>query len=123
MFNHLHYVPILKWKLGEYQALSRLAPSVKDRITPLLEIPAVGYDFEKHRTSKSLDDHLSDFGRRLKSKWQARACFVDTKPIGALERLADGAHPLDRVLGLARAEGCQAIPAIGLSSDVDYREA
>ena len=123
MFNHLHYVPILKWKLGEYQALSRLENTVKDRVTPLIEIPAVGYDFENSRTAKSLDDHLKDFGRRLKSKWPARLCFVDTKNIAASERLADASHPLTRVLKLARAEGCMAIPVVSLSSDTDYRQA
>ena len=123
MFNHLHYVPILKWKLGEYQALSRLAPAVKDRITPLLEIPAVGYDFEKHRTSKSLDDHLADFGRRLKAKWQARACFIDLRLIDQSERMSDGSHPLDRVLTSARSEGCNTIPVIAVGSDADYLKA
>ena len=123
MFNHLHYVPILKWKLGEYQALARLAAAAKERVAPLLEIPAVGYDFEKHRTSKSLDDHLSDFGRRLKSKWQARPCFVDLRLIDHLERMADGTHPLVRVLSLARLEGCHTIPVIALGSDTDYLQA
>ena len=122
MFNHLQYVPILKWKLGEYQALSRLENAVKDRVTPLIEIPAVGYDFENSRTAKSLDDHLKDFGRRLKAKWPARLCFVDTKNIAASERLADASHPLTRVLTLARSEGCMAIPVVSLSSDADYRQ-
>ncbi len=39
------YSPILKWKLGEYLALSRLNESVKNHIVPLIEIPKVGYDF------------------------------------------------------------------------------
>lgn len=123
MFNHLHYVPILKWKLGEYQALSRLTPNVKDRIVPLLEIPAVGYDFEKHRSSKSLDDHLSDFGRRLKSKWQARPAFIDVRLIAPSERMADGTHPLERLLTQSRSEGCHAIPVIALNSDSEYLQA
>jgi hypothetical protein len=123
LFNHLQYVPILKWKLGEYQALARLENAVKDRVTPLIELPAVGYDFENSRVAKSLDDHLKDFGRRLKSKWAARPCFVDTKNIAASERLADGSHPLTRVIELARSEGCGAIPVAALSSDAAYRDA
>jgi len=123
MFNHLQYVPILKWKLGEYQALARLENAVKDRVTPLIEIPAVGYDFENSRVAKSLDDHLKDFGRRLKSKWAARASFVDAKNIAPTERLADGSHPLTRAMELARAEGCGAIPVAALSGDPDYRDA
>ena len=48
MFGHQHYVPVLKWKLGEYQALHRLASDIKDRMTPLIEIPDIGYDFDAH---------------------------------------------------------------------------
>ncbi|MET3646148.1 beta family protein [Phyllobacterium ifriqiyense] len=120
MFNHLHYVPILKWKLGEYQALTKLSAAVKERITPLLEIPSIGYDFENSRNSKSLDDHLKDFGKRLKSKWQNRRCFVDLKYIGASDRLADGTHPLQHVLTLAHNEGCVVTPVIALTSDAAY---
>lgn len=123
MFNHTHYVPIIKWKLGEYQALARLESSVKDRVTPLIELPAVGYDFENSRVAKSLDDHLKDFGRRLKAKWASRTCFVDTKNIAASEQMADGSHPLERVTQLARTEGCVAIPVAALSSDSEYRRA
>jgi hypothetical protein len=123
MFNHLQYVPILKWKLGEYQALSRLDNAVKDRVTPLIEIPAVSYDFEKSQIAKSLDDHLMDFGRRLKSKWAARPCFVDTSYIAASDRLADGSHPMTRVMELARKESCGPIPVVSLSSDQAHREA
>lgn len=123
MFNHLHYVPVLKWKLGEYQALARLHGPVKDYLTPLLEIPAVGYDFENSRTAKSLDEHLKDFGRRLKSKWQARSCFVDLRYIGASERMADGSHPVGRVFELARAEGCSPVPVVALHSDATFRQA
>src|ERR1039458_5627287 len=79
MFNHHHYVPILKWKMGEYQALNRLTDQVKDGLTPLLEIPPVGFDHETGQDRESADAHLGDFGRRLKSKWPGRSCFVDLK--------------------------------------------
>ena len=46
MFTQRHYVPVLKWKQGEYQALYRLSNAVKDNLTPLLEIPPIGFDFE-----------------------------------------------------------------------------
>jgi hypothetical protein len=116
MFSHLHYVPILKWRLGEYQALSRLDTTTKERVTPLLEIPPVGFDFEKKRLSKTLDNHLKDFGRRLKSKWGARYCFVDVKHLDANETLADGSHPLKRAMQLARENFCSGIPVVSLSS-------
>ena len=117
MFNHRHYVPILKWKMGEYQALQRLTAPVKDGLTPLLEIPPVGFDFETGQHKESADDHLGDFGRRLKSKWQARQCFVDLKYLPPHTRMAGGRHYVDVVFETARAEGCAAIPVVGFAND------
>jgi hypothetical protein len=120
MFNHRHYVPVLKWKMGEYQALSRLGDVVKDRLTPLLEIPPVGFDFETGQHKESADDHLGDFGKRLRSKWQARPCFVDLKWIPPTTRCEGGQHCVEFVFATARAEGCGAIPVVGLSSDAAF---
>ncbi|MBZ0145999.1 MAG: beta family protein [Pseudorhodoplanes sp.] len=120
MFNHRHYVPILKWKMGEYQALHRLANPVKDRITPLLEIPPVGFDFETNTQRESTDDHLGDFGKRLKSKWQARPCFVDLKHLPATARCAGGRHCVEVLFETARAEGCSAIPVVGFANDAAF---
>jgi hypothetical protein len=117
VFNHRHYVPILKWKMGEYQALHRLAGPMKERITPLIEIPPVGFDFETGTYKESPDDHLGDFGKRLKSKWQARPCFVDLKYLPATTRCAGGLHCVEVLFQTARAEGCSAIPVVCLAAD------
>lgn len=122
MPNYDHYVPVLKWKMGEYQALSRLSDSVKSKITPLIEIPPVGFDFELSQNRESWESHLGDFGKRLKSKWQGRPCFVDLKWVPSDVRIGRQ-HPLDFVLGQARTEGCAAIPVLSLSSDRPSRQA
>lgn len=120
MFNHRHYVPILKWKMGEYQALQRLTAPVKDGLTPLLEIPPVGFDFETGQQKETADDHLGDFGRRLKSKWQARSCFVDLKFLPPHTRMAGGHHYVDAVFNAARTEGCATIPVVSFASDAAF---
>lgn len=108
MVSHQHYVPILKWKLGEYQALYHLTNTIKDKLTPLLEIPAIGFDFETGRDRKTIDDHLGDFGKRLKAKWHSRFCFVDTKYIGPPTRMDDGRHFIETIFEDARDKGCRA---------------
>ena len=40
------YVPALRWRQGEYQALAGLAAAAKDRIVPYVTIPEVEFDFE-----------------------------------------------------------------------------
>ncbi|MEW6532344.1 MAG: beta family protein [Thermodesulfobacteriota bacterium] len=120
MFTHKHYVPVLKWKQGEYQALNRLDNAVKDNLTPLLEIPPVGYDFETGIERESIDDHLDDFGRRLKAKWHNRPCFVDAKYVDSAVRMSDGRHFIETIFEHARSERCRAIPVVGLSNDLPW---
>ena len=38
VFDHRHYVPILRWKRAEWVALRHLKPEDRARITPLVEI-------------------------------------------------------------------------------------
>jgi hypothetical protein len=123
MFNHRHYVPILKWKMGEYQALQRLSDPVKDLLTPLLEVPPVGFDHESGQDRESIDSHLGDFGRRLKSKWQSRACFVDLKYLPLQTRLAGGRHYVEGVFADARNEGCTATPVVSFANDMPFTTA
>lgn len=72
------YMPILKWRQGEYLAVGRTSEGVKDGIYPLFEIPIEQWDFENDAPAKSLDDHLKNVGRRLSSNWKARRCLFDS---------------------------------------------
>ncbi len=47
------YVPSLKWRLAEYQALCRLHEPVKDRITPLINVPPLEWYFEEKKLKKT----------------------------------------------------------------------
>ena len=114
MFDENHYVPILKWRMGEYQALLHLKRTVKDWCTPLLEIPTEAWDFEEEKPAKSLDDHLSSFGKRLKAKWDTAICFVDSPYIDGAAKVASGQHHLEFIFDQARAAKCKAIPVVGL---------
>src|SRR5262245_15590588 len=107
-FDHRHYVPCLRCKLGEYQAMLHLSDTVKKFITPLIEVPEIGFDFETETSSKSIDIHLAPFAKRVKAKWQQRPCFVDLRLIGALQRMANGTHPVKFAFDELRALGCSA---------------
>lgn len=118
-------MPILKWKMGEYQALERLDKGSKDGIVPLFEVPTIGYDFEKQQDAKSLDAHLKDFGKRLKAKWDSRVCLVDLQFItnGKPCHMVSGHHCVDAIFLDARANGCHAIPVITLGADAAFKQA
>jgi hypothetical protein len=123
MITHFQYVPVLKWRQGEYQALLRLASPHKDSVIPLLEICPPEFDFETQRPAKSLDDHLRKFGARLQLKWGSRLAFIDASLLAENARMADGMHPLTSVLADARARGARLVPVTSLARGDDYQAA
>lgn len=116
------YVPCLRWKQGEYQALFRLSSDTKDMITPLIEIPEIGYDFENATESTTIDEHLSQFAKRVNDKWHNRYCLVDIHNVGVLNLLETGQHPLAFVFDDLRLKGALAIPVIDLDQDMAYQD-
>ena len=117
-FDSRQYVPCLRWKQGEYQALFWLSSNARESIVPLIEIPEIGYDFERRTNSKSIDEHLSKFAKRVKDKW-GRHCLVDMHLIESSQRMNSGQHPFAFVLEDLRLKGVLAIPVIHLKQDCD----
>lgn len=111
------YVPCLRWKQGEYQALFRLSPDIKDILVPLIEVAEIGFDFETGIANKTVDAHLSAFAKRVKDKWGAQPCFVDMHLIEAAQRMASGEHPFIAVFHDLRLSGASAIPIVRLEQD------
>ncbi len=121
--NSNYYVPCLRWKQGEYLALSKLSSSTKDILKPLIEIPEIGYDFEKQSDSKTIDEHLSKMAHRVKTNWGHRSCFLDIRLIESSERMNTGRHPLTFVFDEFRAKDILATPVIDLRQDFDCQNA
>lgn len=120
--DHTSYVPILKGKEGEYEALKELPNSIKARLVPLIEIIPIPWDFENNVPAKSLDDHLSTVNAKLLDSWgKQHSCFLDLCWIPESERMADGTHPVTCVLDGARANGLLVIPVTGLRRDRNYQ--
>jgi hypothetical protein len=122
-FDHRHYVPFLRWKQGEYLAMSRLSIPAKEFITPLIEVPEIGFDFEANTLARSLDVHLSPFATRIRKHWQMRPCFVDLNRIDPSTMMADGRHPVIFVFADLRSKNCMAIPVIGINRNRQYKQA
>lgn len=122
-FDHHHYVPCLRWKQGEYQAIYRLVDETKNSLTPLIEVAEIGYDFEARKPSKTVDEHLAPLAKRVAAKWSGRPFFVDLKLIQGETQMADGRHPVTFVQDELRGRECPAVPVIGLDRDLDYQQA
>jgi len=125
-FDHSHYVPCLRWKQGEYKAVSQLPPSSKLMLMPLIEVPEFGrpehgWDHETASKTKTIDKHLALFVKRVYKKWVDSPCFLDLSLISPDQRMENGVHPLSFIFKELRGLlGCQAIPVTGLLRDEKY---
>jgi len=117
------YVPCLRWKQGEYQALLRLSSAIKSVLVPLIEVSEIGYDFEARTDNKTVDDHLSTFPKRVGEKWGTRPCFVDMHLIAESERMNTGEHPFAFVFDGLRLRGVSAIPVVRFEQDLACKAA
>lgn len=122
MFNEKHYVPILKWKRGEQVALEKLDTISKSKLTPLIEIVPIAYDFKNECPKESIDKHLDDFCDQLRAAWGLdRPVFIDLDYLAIDDRMVDGRHPLKFLFDELRREQLSAIPVTGNNRDTDYQ--
>lgn len=122
MFTTYHYVPILKWKMGEYSALAELSDEIKNNITPLIEIPPIPYDFIHEEPARSVDHHLNGVVSQIKdSIGIKKPIFLDMFFIEFEEKMDDGAHPLYFLAEQARQENIVLIPVTGFERNDSYQ--
>ena len=84
------YVPCLRWRQAEYQALLALSDRAKDSIVPLITIPDLEFDFEDGTPKKTVGEHVGTFPKRYKEKWTTRKAWIDADPNIQTEVMADG---------------------------------
>lgn len=130
MFNHKHYVPVLKWKRGERSALSLLSDEEKASLTPLFEINPIPYDHQKREFKKTLDGYLGNFGADLSSCLSApKQIFIDAHTIHDDGRLTsnitleNGLTPLEYTVNEANNSGFTAVPVTSLRRYDEYHTA
>jgi len=122
VFDYRHYVPTLKWRQGEYKALATLAADVKERITPLLEIPAIAWDYEEERPQKTIDQHLSQIPQQIEANWGNAYAFIDCNLVGS-ERIKGQTHPVQWIAAGATEKNLRLIPVTSLDRDTNYQAA
>lgn len=115
-----HYVPFLKWRQSEYQALFKLKKEIKDSITPFIIIPPIEYDFEERRLKKTIEEHIEPMPRRLKDKWGSRVALLDFHNSIEFQTMNNGVSVVQFVHEQAIAMGCKLIPVISMTKSAWY---
>ena len=112
------YVPSLRWRMGEYQALFRLTDTAKSRIVPYITIPEIEYDFESRRLKKTIQKHVEPFAERYKAKWYQRPSWISVHPSIMDNKMNDRQDILSYVFDELRPFKATAIPAISLQTNL-----
>jgi hypothetical protein len=118
------YVPLLKGKAGELDALGRLSGDQKLQLTPLIDVPQIAIE-SSEEVPKSLDDYLDRKVTRMAKAWQGVVTpllidLFDTDPAG---RTKNGQHPVSYLFESLRRRGIPAIPTTGLDRDDGFQSA
>lgn len=119
-----HYVPILKAKRGEFQALQKMQRAVKLCFTPLLEIPPVPWDYAREGPLKTIDGHLASFPPAIQKAWGTRRVFfVDAFMLEGAGRTARKVQPLAHLFDKCRQLGLLPVPVTGFDRTRNYQRA
>lgn len=123
MKGHRHYVPILKSKQGELEAVRGLSTITKQNITPLLEVIPVPWDFQQDKPKMSLKDHLDKSAVKINKAFGCDLIFfLDMMLLNMTGSIA-GIHPLEYFFNELNKYSLKVIPTIGLAQSIDYQQA
>jgi hypothetical protein len=94
MFDHKHYVPIIRWKEAERLALKDLGHKEKAGVTPLIEITPRAVASEGTPSITEVDWRLSKVAKEILEHWGNAPIFLDLGLIEPGIRASGGTHPV-----------------------------
>ena len=77
MFDHTHYVPILRWKAAEHRALRQIPDEKRLYFTPLIELVPPEFRLKKMRKARDLSGLLQALVGQLASRTRGFPFFLD----------------------------------------------
>lgn len=123
MFDHRCYVPILRWKRGEWVALRCLTEEVRTSLTPLVEVTPKSFAPRRDGSLPTVSEALSKVAQDLASNWGWRPVFLDLWHLRADLRSENGLHALVYLAAEARSRGASPIPVTGVGRGAEYQAA
>lgn len=122
-FDHRHYVPSLRCKQGEFQALRELSPTIRASITPLFEVQPLPDDYDANDAQQTANVPLATLPKRISDAAMGTACMIDAGQIDPTARMASGEHPLLWVCNETASKKTNLIPVTSPDRDPDYNAA
>jgi hypothetical protein len=117
------YVPILRWKRGEWVALRHLNEDIRASITPLVELTPKSSGPRSDGSRPTVSETLCKVASDLVANWGWRPVFFDLMHLNEMMRSDDGLPALVYLSRQARSRGASIIPVTGLRRGIASREA
>lgn len=128
MFDFKHYIPVLRWKAAEKDALKNLSEKSRERVTPLLEIimPSPKNFRDENNNFKPTEVLLKESISKLKSNllktseeilrcWGKLPVFIDFNLIAGDNLKVES---LNNIIKDAAASGIKLVPITNLNSNM-----
>ena len=140
-FDHTHYMPVLRCKKAEKDALQQLPPLIRSKMTPLIEIPRnfsvketdangkqkkIPLEQSDPRIPQLLDERLHKTCADIAEVWFECPVLLDLQHLCSEWRLPDGRHPVEATWHYARNFSTfppDPVPVVNLHSDAAFLQA
>lgn len=124
MFDHKHYVPIIRWKEAERLALRGLGRKERARMTPLIEVTPKALASKGLSSPKDVDRGLGKVAVEIVKDWGDGPLFIDLGLIEQGIRASGGTHPLKVLFEDGNRRFLPSfIPVTALDRDAAYQDA
>lgn len=120
MFSYTHYVPILKLKMGEVNALKELEVGRKKCLTPFFEITPIPWDYDNDQLSKTLEEHVLKVPANIEKCWGEESFFLDFKYVEE-DVVAGSSKPMTTTYERIGAAGGNVVPVTGINRDEKFQ--
>lgn len=117
------YSPSLRWKKGEYLALSSLDEPIKDHILPHIIIPPLSARDTEQNRKLSQDEFFPVQIGRIAKHWGRRTCLLDTRFVEFASGHVEDGEKLFSFLNATFKFGCAAIPMFDLETSLSRLDA
>jgi hypothetical protein len=118
VFDHKHYVPIIRWKYGERIALRELFPEDKARLTPLLQL--TGDVAAAYVASGNVNSSIAMLLSEIREHWGNAPAFLDLNEL-VFATESNTIAAIKRVFTEALYLGLDLIPVTTLSREAWYQ--
>lgn len=121
------YVPSLRIRAAELQALKEFTPDQTSRVCPLFTLPPIEFNFETGEEKTDIDTHVERRIKTIQNNWAGEHCWIDVHPSVRNDRLKNNKSIISRLVSSLTSEDLlgqtrEFIPVLSLNDSKDISE-